>query len=185
MPLVRVGVAIAPHGVQGFLKCSYTTSQPEWIAERENYLLVDPQSHQAMLLHPRGVRLLPDGFLIQFTEFGAPEPLRALAGWELCYPVRRGELPREPGEVFLFELAGLEVRSPEGEPQGRIKDVLDNGVSILLELDCPGEPLIPYTAQFIPEVRLDEGYLVSSYPLPEPPKQRRVWQPRHRGSIQE
>jgi len=177
MPLVRIGVAQGPHGVQGFLKCEQTTSQPEWIGDREYYLLTDPRTHECIRLHPISVRLLEGEFLIRFSEYSAPEPLKAYAGWDICYPVRRGELPRDPGEVFLFELAGLEVRGPDGSLQGRISDVLDNGVSIILELDCPGRPLIPYTSQFTSEVNLEQGYLVSSYPLPEPARERRPWQP--------
>lgn len=166
MPLVRIGVVSAPFGVRGELKCDYTTDHPEWIPGRSSYLLLDPRSNECLELKTAAVKLREQDFLIHFEGFDAPEPLKRFTGWELVYSATRGELPREkPDEVYLFELAGLEVRNPEGERLGLVKDILDTGPHFLLELDAPGEPLFPYIDQHIVEVNLAEGYLVTSYPL--------------------
>ncbi len=166
MPLVRIGYVVAPFGVQGELKCAYTTDHPEWIPGRSHYLLLDPRSSECLRLSVAAVKLRDQDFLIRFEEYDAPEPLKAFTGWELVYHARRGELPRdEPGEVYLFELSGLEVRNPEGRVLGHINEILDSGPHFLLQLDCPGEPLFPYIDQHIVEVNLAAGYLVTSYPL--------------------
>jgi 16S rRNA processing protein RimM len=166
MPLVRVGVALGPHGVKGALKFAYTTDHPEWIAAREHYLLSDPRSGESVTLTPVEVKTRPDNFLVQFAEYDAPEPLAQFKGWELGYVAARGELPREePDEVFLFELPGLELRRPDGSVIGIVKDVLDSGAHTLLELDLPGEPLVPFIRQHVPEVHLAEGWMMCTYPL--------------------
>lgn len=166
MPLVRIGVVLSSFGVHGDMKCAYTTDHPEWIAGRKAYVLLDPRTGEAQTLHPLSVNLRDDHFTIRFAEFDAPEQLKPFSGWELGYYAKRGELPRdEPGEVYLFELAGLEVRDEQGAVLGHVSDILDTGPQFLLELDSPGRPLIPYMDRFVPEVNLEQGYLVSSYPL--------------------
>ncbi|MCC7479640.1 16S rRNA processing protein RimM [bacterium] len=166
MPLVRIGYVLGPFGVHGDFKCAYTTDHPEWIAGRSHYLLSDPRSGECLRLNLAQVKLRDNDFLIRFGEFDAPEAIKQYTGWELLYSARRGELPRdEPGEVYLFELAGLEVRDPEGRVLGRVSEILDSGPHYLLQLDSPGEPLFPYIEQFTREVNLAEGYLVTAYPL--------------------
>jgi 16S rRNA processing protein RimM len=166
VPLVRVGWAVGPHGVQGALKFAYTTDHPEWIGQRDSYVLTDPKSGESVTLTPVEVSTRPDNFLVRFAEYDAPEPLVRFKGWELGYIAARGELPRdEPDEVYLFELPGLELRRPDGSAIATVADVLDNGPHTLLQLDLPGEPLVPFIRQHIPEVHLAEGYMVCTYPL--------------------
>lgn len=167
MPLVRVGWAVGPHGVQGDLKFAYTTDHPEWIRDRDTYLLSDPRSGELLTLQIERVRLLPDSFLVRLAGYDTPEPLLGFRGWELGYLAARGELPRDdPNEVFLFELPGLEVRRPDGTVLGRVSDVLDTAAHTLIELDLPSGPLVPFIPQHCPEVHLAEGYIVCTYPLP-------------------
>jgi 16S rRNA processing protein RimM len=166
MPLVRVGWAVGPHGVKGALKFAYTTDRPEWIKQRESYILSDPRSGESVTLTPVEVSTRPDNFTVRFAEYDAPEPLAQFKGWELGYIAARGELPREdPADVYLFELPGMEVRRPDGSVIGVVRDVLDSGAHTILQLDLPGDPLVPFIAQWFPEVNLAEGWMVCSYPL--------------------
>jgi 16S rRNA processing protein RimM len=166
VPFVRVGWAVGPHGVKGHLRFALTTDHPEWLAGRAGYLLTDPRSGESLALTPVETRILPDGFLMRFAEFDAPEPLAALKGWELGYCARRGELPRdEPDDVYLFELPGMELRRPDGTRLGRVSDVRDNGPHTVLELDGPGRPLVPFTREACPEIRIEEGVIICTYPL--------------------
>jgi len=114
---------------------------------------------------PVEVKLQPDHFLIRFKEFSTPEPLKKFSLWELAYPVRRGELPREEGELYFFELLDMEVRTPLGDIIGHVAEVRDSGAHVLLELDTKPPRLVPYIREFIPEVNLEQGWLVCTYPL--------------------
>jgi ribosomal 30S subunit maturation factor RimM len=117
-------------------------------------------------LTPVKVQTRPDNFTVLFAQYDAPEQLTQFRGWELSYLAARGELPRDdPDTVYLFELPGLEVRRPDGTLLARVADVLDSGAHTLLQLDLPGEPLVPFIREHVPEVNLAEGYMVCTYPL--------------------
>jgi 16S rRNA processing protein RimM len=167
MPFVRVGWALAPFGVHGFLKFAYSTDHPEWITSRSSYLLSDPRSGECLEMRAAEVELRPENFVVRFAGYDTPELLEAFKGWDLGYSVKRGELPREEADdVYLFELQGLEVRDASGAVLGRVADVLDSGAHTILQLDAAGEPLMPFLKVHVPEVNLAEGYLVTTYPFP-------------------
>lgn len=165
MALVCAGNVLGTSGVRGHLKCAYTTDNPELLPERKHYLLHEPRTGECLILTTAEVVLRDANFLIRFREYDAPEPMKFLRGWNLMFHARRGELPREPGEVYFFELEGMEARDPEGQVLGRVKEVHDTRAGISLELDSRPPRLIPFTAQFVPDVQLEAGYLVTTYPI--------------------
>ena len=165
MTLVRVGLVLGTFGVRGFLKCSYTTDHPEWLAAHQRYMLHEERSHECVCLTTAELELHPEHFLIRFAEYSAPEELKRFSGWGLCYSAKSGQLPREAGEVYFFELEGLEVRRPDGTVLGRVVEVWDNGAHAVLDVEGAIKRSIPYQAEYIGEVNLAEGYLVTTYPL--------------------
>lgn len=179
MALVRVGVALGPHGVRGELKLSYTTDRRESLSAGRFYLLWDSQTNEAVQLTCDSVRELADACLLHFQEFDAPEPLSRFKGWSLLHCAARGELPRAEGEVYLFELQGLEVRDASGTAFAHVADVVDSGAHVLLELDLPGRPYVPYVGQHIPVVNLEQGYLICTYPLTPARGPRESRKPQH------
>jgi 16S rRNA processing protein RimM len=68
------------------------------------------------------------------------------------------------GEFHLLDLVGLEARLlPEGEPLGRVTNLLHAG-NDLLELDLTPERggrriLVPFVQAIVPEVHLAEGWI--------------------------
>jgi 16S rRNA processing protein RimM len=163
--LVSAGRVQKTHGVHGYLKCAYTTDNPELLKEREAYLLHDPRTQECLPVTPVDIKLQPDCFLIRFAEFSAPEPLKRFSTWELVYPSRRGQLPRERDEIYYFELVDMEVRRPDGAVIGHVAEVRHSGAHVLLELDTASAKLVPFIREFIPEVNLEQGWLVCTYPL--------------------
>jgi 16S rRNA processing protein RimM len=135
------------------------------LGERDEYLLIDPQTHECLTVHPAQVQLYAQHFLMRFSEFTAPEPLKRVCGWDLAFGVRRGELPRDADEIYFFELQGMEVRDAGGQVLGHVAEVRDSGAHVLLELDTQPPRLVPFIRQFVPEVSLDEGWLICTYPL--------------------
>lgn len=164
MLLVRVGRVLKPHGVRGQLKCALTTDNPQLIEGRDSYLFVDPTTGETETLRLTGIRLQDDSFIAQAEGYSAPEPLRRFAGWDIMYTTRRGELPRDPDEVYFFELMGLEVVTPEGELLGTVCQVQDSGAHVVLEITGYRQ-LVPFTREFVPEVDLAAGRLITTYPL--------------------
>jgi len=163
--LVRAGRLLKAHGVRGWVKCEYTTDNPATLGDRPAYLLIDPRTNECLPVNTAAVELHSDYFRIRFQQFTAPEPLKRFAGWELAFPARRGELPREADEVYYFELLGMDVRDAAGQLLGEVVDVGHSGAHVLLELDTHPPRLVPFIREFVPEVNLAEGWLVCTYPL--------------------
>lgn len=162
--LVRVGRLLKSHGVQGEAKCSYTTDDPELIPSREEYVLCDPRSDRRLEVRLIAARLRDNFFYARFDAFNNPEEVKPCCGWDIMYELDAVQ-HRDPDEYYFFELEGLEVRTPEGRVLGRVDNVIDSGAHVLLEVRELGGRLLPFTSMFVPEVNLEQGYLVSSYPL--------------------
>lgn len=167
MILVRIGRVLGTFGVRGHLKCAYTTDNPEIIPDCRNLLLVEPRSNECRPVQVADVQLRRENFIIRFDGFTAPEPLKRYGGWNLVRPVKRGALPRDEGEVYFFELEGMEVRTPAGIVLGHVRAICETPAHVLLELSAPGAPLIPFTRQHVPDLNLEQGWLVTTYPLGE------------------
>lgn len=165
MTLVCAGRILGTHGVRGDLKCAYTTDNHALLGKRSTYLLVDQRSHETVTVTTTAVRLLESHFLIRFKEFSTPEPLKRFTGWELRFVADAADLPREEDEYYFFELEGLEVRRADGSRAGAVMDVQEVAGQVLLELDTRPPRLIPFSRATVPEVSLDGGYLVTTYPL--------------------
>lgn len=165
MPLVCVGILQSSFGIHGQAKFAYSTDHPEWLKRRKSYLLVDPYSHELLYVQLEQAELRPEHFVAKLDAFNAPETIKPYHAWELLYFARRGELPREAGEVYYFELPGLSVRDASGAVLGTVSEVVESGAHILLEVDALPDRFIPFTKQFVTHVDLAAGYLVTNYPL--------------------
>ncbi|MCB1186557.1 16S rRNA processing protein RimM [bacterium] len=165
MPLVRVGSIRRPHGVKGQLKCDYRTDHPEWLDQRSHYLIYDHRSGEVLQLTLASIEHYRDCFLASFNEVTSPEDGQRFNGWDIMYWVARGALPREEGEVYFFELEGMEVRTSKGDLVGKVVDVAETGAGMFLEVQGEKLILIPFNMEHVPELYLEEGYLVSDYSL--------------------
>jgi len=77
--------------------------------------------------------------------------------------VYRTDLPAPAeGEWFQGDLVGLEARTPEGAPLGRVTAVWNTGPVPVLVIEGAGpEPLlVPFVDDFVPEVNVEAGVLV-------------------------
>jgi 16S rRNA processing protein RimM len=165
MPLARVGLVLSTFGLKGMLKCAYTTDNPQTLSQRSHYLLLDERSGECQRLQVAELQLRAENFLIRFQGHDAPEPLKHLAGMGLYFSAATGQLPREEGEYYYFELAGLEVRLPDGRSLGRVVEVWNNGAGTLIDVEGKARYCLPFSSQYIGTVDLEQGYLVTLYPL--------------------
>lgn len=165
MPLVRVGSIRRPHGVRGLLKCDYRTDHPEWLDQRSHYILLDHSTGEAVQLELETIEHQGPHFLAGFHGIDSPELAQHYNGWDMLYCIGRGVLPREEGEVFFFELEGMEVRTSGGAVVGRVVDIAETGAGMFLEVQADRTILIPFNMEHVPELYLEEGYMVSDYSL--------------------
>jgi 16S rRNA processing protein RimM len=159
-PTLEVGYVARVHGLRGELAVRTFDPDSEALTlvrrlvlrlrsgeEREVVLTAARRGGDATLVSVAGV-----------TSRSAAEPLKGAT-----VSVHREDLPPPAeGEWFQGDLVGLQARTPEGAPLGRVTEVWNTGpVPVLVvEGDGPEPLLVPFVDEFVPEVDLQAGVLV-------------------------
>jgi 16S rRNA processing protein RimM len=89
----------------------------------------------------------------------------ALVGCTVLVPAAdRPELAE--GEFHLLDLVGLEARlAGSGDPIGRVSNLISGGNDLLeIQLVSGKTVLIPFVEAIVPEVQLEEGWLLLTPP---------------------
>ena len=99
--------------------------------------------------------------LMRFAGIDSPEAAALLSGAEIITG-REYAAPLNEGEYYVEDLKGLEVICGDGEPKGRIIDVVEGGGGELVEVTLlSGEKrFVPFRKEFFGEVKLAEGKIV-------------------------
>lgn len=106
----------------------------------------------------RGDPALP---IVSFAGITHREEAEELHGALLEIP--SSELPTlQEGEYYPFELEGLEARDPAGRRFGIVSELLEAPANdvLTIQLDAGRVLLVPFVMDAVPEVHLDQGYLV-------------------------
>ena len=161
--LVLVGRVAGAFGVKGEVRIRAYTAEPLALLGYRD--LLNAAGEPALtLLSGRAVK---DGVIARAKEVGVKEAADALRGLDL-YARRSALPPTKEGEFYLDDLIGLDARSPDGAPLGRIKAVHDFGAGDVLEIAPEGGGatwLVSFTEAAVPEIHVDHGYLVLVRPL--------------------
>ena len=153
MVLGRVG---APFGVQGWLKVQSYTDPLEGIAGYPVWEL-----HRGTSLGRWAVlewKRAGSGVAVRLEGVGSREAAQALTGAEVR--VERAELPpTAPGEYYWHDLVGLDAFGLQGEPLGRVAEILDLPAHPVLVLEGDRERLVPLVPERLAAVDFDAGRL--------------------------
>ncbi len=103
-------------------------------------------------------------FIASFDTIKTREEAEALKGTKLYVP--RANLPKaEQGQYYYSDLIGLEARLASGQVYGKVIDVKNYGAGDIIEVTRPGgAELLPFTNHVVPEVHVDQGFLVIDPP---------------------
>jgi 16S rRNA processing protein RimM len=150
--LVRVGVVGRPHGLDGAF-------------------VVEAASEDPARFRVGGV-VLVDGVpatIVESKRAGGRPVVRVDRevgrGAELSVP--RSQLPApDPDAYYVFQLVGLVVEEEGGRSLGRVADVVAAPANDVLELDSG--LALPFVAECVREVRLDEGRILISPGFADP-----------------
>ncbi len=162
---VALGKVIKPHGVDGELLLEYYADSPE--------LLEKPLMMRAAGMAPRPVRLKGwhlwrDQLIISIDGCSDRSAAEKLRRHELL--IDSAFLPESEGESpYIYELIGLEVRLPSGEPLGVIEDVLSPSGQELWSIRMPeekggAEMLFPAVPEFVRSIDTAAGTAVIDPP---------------------
>ena len=159
-PTLEVGYVARLHGLQGELLVRTFDPQSEALSSVRR-LVLRLRSGEERDLAIAAARRTADATLVSLagvTSRSAAEPFRSAT-----VLVHREDLPPPAeGEWFQGDLVGLEARTPEGAPLGRVTEIWNTGPVPNLVIEREGaEPLVvPFVDDFVPEVDVQAGVLV-------------------------
>ena len=159
-PTLEVGYVARVHGLGGELAVRTFDPDSEALSVVHR-LVLRLRSGEERDVALTGARRASDATLVSLagvTSRSAAEPLKGAT-----VLVHREDLPPPAeGEWFQGDLVGLEARTPEGTPLGRVTEVWNTGPVPNLVIEGPGtEPLVvPFVDEFVPEVDVPGGVLV-------------------------
>ena len=163
-----VGAIGRAHGIRGECWVRPLTDRPDAVYAAGRRLWVGtPEGAPAEAWGPvtvRRVRPFKGGFIVRFHEIRDRTVAESLRGHTLLI-AREEAAPLEPGEVFVDELIGLEVRTVAGAHVGTVTDVYEVAATYLLGVRGPeGEQLVPMQRGFVKAVDLEHRILTLDPP---------------------
>lgn len=158
--LVRVGLVIKPHGVQGEVAVEATgPTLSELDPGVSVWVGIPPQERRLEGIRPHAGRELLH--LSGVTDRDAAEELR---GAPVAVPSENLSAPAE-GEAYVDDLVGCAVESADGAELGTVRNVIPAGARNLLLVDGPaGEVFIPMVRDWLVELDTSEGRIVMDLP---------------------
>ena len=164
---LMVGKLVGVQGLRGELKVNpasdfperFTKPGPRWLRARDGDQPTQIQLNSGRQLPGRSL------FVVHVEGVNDRAAAEALVGQDLL--VRGDDRPTlADGEFHLLDLVGMEARlSEQGEVVGKVTDLISGG-NDLLELKRPDGRtlLIPFVEAIVPEVHLDQGWLLLTPP---------------------
>ena len=163
---IAVGIIRKPHGVRGELSVEPWSSSPQRFEELDSVWLVSPDGSSLRNVESESVRDHGQRALVKFNGIDSPEEGSLFREWtvEIAEADAR-EL--EDDEYFLHDLIGLSVvREGSGEKVGTVKNTLEGGGGVLLEVTRVGGGSfdLPFASAICKKIDLAERTLVVDLP---------------------
>ena len=164
---LSVGKIVGVQGLQGELRVNpasdfperFTVPGPRWLRSRQGGEPSEIQLQKGRQLPGKSL------FVVRFEGVDNRNAAEALVGKELLVPADdRPELTE--GEFHLLDLVGLEARlTADGPTIGTVSDLISGGNDLLEITTTDGRKvLIPFVEAIVPEVKLEEGWLLLTPP---------------------
>ncbi|MCH8993553.1 MAG: 16S rRNA processing protein RimM [Chloroflexi bacterium] len=151
---VAVGLVLAPRGLSGELTVTPLTDFPQrfqpgatvWAAGAPYTIRSSRPHRNALLVELEGIETESQALALRGALFEIPEE----------------ELPPlAEGQYYRFQLLGLDVVDREGQPLGRIEEVLETGANdVYIVRNAEGELLLPAIDAVVKEVDLSARRMV-------------------------
>ena len=164
---LSVGKIVGVQGLQGELRVNpasdfperFTAPGPRWLRSRKGGEPAEIQLKKGRRLPGKSL------FVVRFEGIDNRSAGEALVGQVLLVSADdRPEL--EEGEFHLLDLMGLEARlNADGTAIGTVSDLISGGNDLLEITTTDGRKLlIPFVEAIVPEVQLEEGWLLLTPP---------------------
>ena len=157
----RIGKA---HGIKGEATVEVRTDDPELRFAPGAVLLTDPPERGPLTV--RAGRVQGGRLVLSFEGVPDRNAVEKLRNTMLVAEVDPDELPEDPDEYYDHQLEGLKVRSVDGVELGVVDQMVHGPAQDLFVIRRPdgGELLLPFIAEFVPEVDLEAGVVLVDPP---------------------
>jgi 16S rRNA processing protein RimM len=160
-----VGRIGRPHGVRGEVEVDVWTDFPERFRPGNALFLGHPDDPAPPTVRVVSARPHRARLLVQFDVASDRAAAAALTGLNVLIPTAEA-MPLEPDSYYHHQLIGLAAFLPDGEPLGRVEEVIETGAADVLVVHGPrGDMLLPMIGEVIASVDLATGRLVVT-PIP-------------------
>ena len=164
---LSVGKIVGVQGLQGERRVNpasdfperFTAPGPRWLRSRKGGEPTEIQLKKGRQLPGKSL------FVVRFEGVDNRSAAEALVGQELL--VSADDRPDlDEGEFHLLDLVGLEARlTADGPTIGTVSNLISGGNDLLeLKASDGRKLLIPFVEAIVPEVHLDEGWLLLTPP---------------------
>ena len=159
---LECGKLINTHGVYGAMKAESWCESVQVLASLECVYLL--KGTQYTPLNVTRASVFKNLVIFEFEEIPDMDTAEMLKG-SVIY-ARREDIPIEEGSVFISDMIGLPVIDANtGKVYGTLKDVYNPGASDLYVVATPnGDRMIPAVSEFVSEISLEKGILVTPIP---------------------
>ncbi|HEY8487813.1 MAG TPA: ribosome maturation factor RimM [Thermaerobacter sp.] len=158
---MTLAAILAPWGIRGEVKVDLLSDDPQRLRPGLEVLVAPPDGAPARPDRVEWAR--PHGRFWRVKLAGCPDrtAAEALRGGALQVPEDRVP-PLPPGQYYVFQLVGLEVFDAQGQPVGRVRDVLRYPANDVIVVEGAGgrEFLIPAIRQAVAAIDLEGGRLL-------------------------
>jgi len=127
--LLNIGKIVNTHGIRGELKIWPQTDFPEVRFKPGNKLImVPPETGEPITVEIAGAREQKNMFVVRLKGFDNINQVEKYKGWELKV-AEEDRVPLSEGEYYYRDIIGCEVVTEEGEPLGKVTDILSPGAN--------------------------------------------------------
>ncbi|MFD8547875.1 ribosome maturation factor RimM [Streptomyces sp. NPDC059649] len=159
--VARIGRA---HGIKGEVTVEVRTDEPELRLGPGAVLTTDPSSVGPLTIATG--RVHSGRLLLRFEGVTDRTAAEALRNTLLIAEVDPEEVPEDPEEYYDHQLIDLDVVTRDGTTVGRISEISHLPYQDLLIVERPdgSEVMIPFVAEIVPEIDLEEQRAVIEPP---------------------
>ena len=151
--LVVMGRVVAPYGVIGWLKIVPDTEEFDGLLDYKTWWIGKDTDWRELKVE--SAKIHNDVLVVKLQGIDDRDAAVACKGKQIAVP--RASLPKLKSEEYYWsDLIGLAVKNQQNVDFGKITDVFATGANDVIVATGDKERLIPYIAQVILEVDLEE-----------------------------
>lgn len=153
---LQVGVITQTHGIRGEVKVFPTTDDANRFKKLKEVILETEKDRRTLTVE--GVKFFKQYVILKFKEYDSINDMEKYKGARLLVP-REKAVKLQKDEYFVADLIGLQVVTEDGEPFGRLKNVLETGANdvYVVETAEGKEVLLPAIKECVLRIDMDKG----------------------------